>query len=59
MTIFFLVFFYRNNILTYFDDSRYKRKSYEIMKWRTMGAHSIAKKENLIETKKNGSMFKK
>lgn len=22
------------------------------MKWRTMGAHSIAKKENLIETKK-------
>lgn len=39
----------RNSILAYFDDSRYRRKSSGITKYGTLGAHSIVKKENLIE----------
>nr|QWY88527.1 RNA polymerase beta'' subunit [Lovoa trichilioides] len=39
----------RNSILAYFDDPRYRRKSSGITKYGTLGAHSIVKKENLIE----------
>ena len=41
--------FRRNSILAYFDDPRYRRKSSGITKWGTLGAHSIVKKEDLIE----------
>nr|YP_010395495.1 RNA polymerase beta'' subunit [Haplophyllum dauricum]UQJ73023.1 RNA polymerase beta'' subunit [Haplophyllum dauricum] len=41
--------FRRNSILAYFDDPRYRRKSSGITKWGTPGAHSIVKKEDLIE----------
>ena len=39
----------RNSILAYFDDPRYRRKSSGITKYGTLGAHSIVKKEDLIE----------
>ena len=41
--------FRRNSILAYFDDPRYRRKSSGITKYGTLGAHSIVKKEDLIE----------
>nr|YP_009862523.1 RNA polymerase beta'' subunit [Aphanamixis polystachya]QKD75729.1 RNA polymerase beta'' subunit [Aphanamixis polystachya] len=41
--------FRRNSILAYFDDLRYRRKSSGITKYGTLGAHSIVKKEDLIE----------
>nr|YP_010595672.1 RNA polymerase beta subunit [Semecarpus reticulatus]WAJ58594.1 RNA polymerase beta subunit [Semecarpus reticulatus] len=41
--------FRRNSILAYFDDPRYRRKSSGITKYGTIGAHSIIKKEDLIE----------
>nr|YP_010595759.1 RNA polymerase beta'' subunit [Dobinea delavayi]WAJ58681.1 RNA polymerase beta'' subunit [Dobinea delavayi] len=41
--------FRRNSILAYFDDPRYTRKSSGITKYGTLGAHSIVKKEDLIE----------
>nr|YP_010595586.1 RNA polymerase beta subunit [Schinus lentiscifolia]WAJ58508.1 RNA polymerase beta subunit [Schinus lentiscifolia] len=41
--------FRRNSILAYFDDPRYRRKSSGITKYGTIGAHSIVKKEDLIE----------
>nr|YP_010181273.1 RNA polymerase beta'' subunit [Ophiorrhiza densa]QVD42836.1 RNA polymerase beta'' subunit [Ophiorrhiza densa] len=41
--------FRRNNILSYFDDSRYRRKSSGITKYGTIEMHSIVKKEDLIE----------
>nr|YP_009307034.1 RNA polymerase subunit beta'' [Ludwigia octovalvis]AOR53527.1 RNA polymerase subunit beta'' [Ludwigia octovalvis] len=41
--------FRRNNILAYFDDPRYGRKSSGITKYGTLGMHSIVKKEDLIE----------
>nr|QHE65492.1 RNA polymerase beta'' subunit [Peganum harmala]QSX42965.1 RNA polymerase beta'' subunit [Peganum harmala]QWC55024.1 RNA polymerase beta'' subunit [Peganum nigellastrum] len=41
--------FHRNSILAYFDDPRYRRKSSGITKYGTIGAHSIVKKEDLIE----------
>nr|YP_010919251.1 RNA polymerase beta'' subunit [Medicosma cunninghamii]WAJ51641.1 RNA polymerase beta'' subunit [Medicosma cunninghamii] len=37
------------SILAYFDDPRYRRKSSGITKYGTLGAHSIVKKEDLIE----------
>nr|ABV65712.1 RNA polymerase beta'' subunit [Gonopterodendron arboreum] len=44
--------FYRNSILAYFDDPQYyRRKSSGIIKYGTIGTHSIAKKEDLIEHK--------
>nr|YP_009578039.1 RNA polymerase beta'' subunit [Gonocaryum lobbianum]QBK32656.1 RNA polymerase beta'' subunit [Gonocaryum lobbianum] len=39
----------RNSILAYFDDPRYRRKSSGITKYGTTEAHSIVKKEDLIE----------
>nr|YP_010943354.1 RNA polymerase beta'' subunit [Pteroxygonum giraldii]WLS54756.1 RNA polymerase beta'' subunit [Pteroxygonum giraldii] len=41
--------FRRNSILAYFDDPRYRRDSSGITKYGTIGAHSIIKKEGLIE----------
>nr|YP_009390716.1 RNA polymerase beta' subunit [Mangifera indica]QHB74411.1 RNA polymerase beta' subunit [Mangifera sylvatica]ARH53531.1 RNA polymerase beta'' subunit [Mangifera indica]ARV87179.1 RNA polymerase beta' subunit [Mangifera indica]QJA27384.1 RNA polymerase beta'' subunit [Mangifera indica]UDP55709.1 RNA polymerase beta'' subunit [Mangifera indica] len=41
--------FRRNSILAYFDDPRYRRKGSGITKYGTIGAHSIVKKEDLIE----------
>lgn len=41
--------FRRNSILTYFDDPRYRRESSGITKYGTIEAHSIVKKEDLIE----------
>nr|UZT27216.1 RNA polymerase beta'' subunit [Nepenthes ventricosa x Nepenthes alata] len=41
--------FRRNSILAYFDDPRYRRKSSGITQYRTIEAHSIVKKEGLIE----------
>nr|YP_009476174.1 DNA-directed RNA polymerase beta'' chain [Eurycorymbus cavaleriei]AVM38177.1 DNA-directed RNA polymerase beta'' chain [Eurycorymbus cavaleriei] len=41
--------FRKNSILAYFDDPRYKRKNSGITKYGTIGAHSIVKKEDLIE----------
>nr|YP_009500563.1 RNA polymerase b''-subunit [Plagiorhegma dubium]AWT58282.1 RNA polymerase b''-subunit [Plagiorhegma dubium]QBZ77630.1 RNA polymerase beta'' subunit [Plagiorhegma dubium] len=41
--------FRRNSILAYFDDPRYRRKSSGITKYGTIEAHSIVKKEDLIE----------
>nr|QBE88143.1 RNA polymerase beta' subunit [Rhabdodendron amazonicum] len=41
--------FRRNSILAYFDDPRYRRKSSGITKYGTIEAHSIVKKESLIE----------
>nr|YP_009686475.1 RNA polymerase beta' subunit [Corchorus capsularis]QDS78294.1 RNA polymerase beta' subunit [Corchorus capsularis] len=41
--------FRRNSILAFFDDSRYRRKSAGIIKYGTIGAHSIVKKEDVIE----------
>nr|YP_010459466.1 RNA polymerase beta'' subunit [Gymnospermium altaicum]UUC02964.1 RNA polymerase beta'' subunit [Gymnospermium altaicum] len=41
--------FRRNSILAYFDDPRYKRNSSGITKYGTIEAHSIVKKEDLIE----------
>nr|YP_010917952.1 RNA polymerase beta'' subunit [Boronia edwardsii]WAJ48784.1 RNA polymerase beta'' subunit [Boronia edwardsii] len=40
---------HRNSILAYFDDPRYGKKSSGITKYGTLGAHSIVKKEDLIE----------
>nr|YP_009573383.1 RNA polymerase beta' subunit [Moringa oleifera]YP_010615364.1 RNA polymerase beta'' subunit [Moringa peregrina]QBM31871.1 RNA polymerase beta' subunit [Moringa oleifera]QCW94760.1 RNA polymerase subunit beta [Moringa oleifera]QWL14845.1 RNA polymerase beta subunit [Moringa oleifera]WAS38120.1 RNA polymerase beta'' subunit [Moringa oleifera]WAS38204.1 RNA polymerase beta'' subunit [Moringa peregrina] len=41
--------FRRNSILAFFDDPRYRRKSSGILKYGTRGAHSIVKKEDVIE----------
>nr|YP_009486534.1 RNA polymerase beta' subunit [Griffonia simplicifolia]AWB12757.1 RNA polymerase beta' subunit [Griffonia simplicifolia] len=41
--------FRRNSILAYFDDPQYRKKSSGITKYRTIGAHSIVKNEDLIE----------
>nr|YP_010511967.1 RNA polymerase beta'' subunit [Amburana cearensis]UXL83291.1 RNA polymerase beta'' subunit [Amburana cearensis] len=41
--------FRRNSILAYFDDPQYRTKSSGITKYRTIGNHSILKKEDLIE----------
>nr|QGT33704.1 RNA polymerase beta' subunit [Chamaesium novem-jugum] len=41
--------FRRNNIIAFFDDPRYRRKSSGITKYGTIDAYSIAKKEDLIE----------
>ncbi|YP_001671673.1 RNA polymerase beta'' subunit (chloroplast) [Carica papaya] len=41
--------FRRNSILAFFDDPRYRRKSSGILKYGTIGAHSIVKKEDVIE----------
>nr|YP_009338620.1 RNA polymerase beta'' subunit [Averrhoa carambola]ANU80144.1 RNA polymerase beta'' subunit [Averrhoa carambola]QWE50127.1 RNA polymerase beta'' subunit [Averrhoa carambola] len=41
--------FRRNSIFSYFDDPQYRRKSSGITKYGTPGAHSIVKKEDLIE----------
>ncbi|KAK8362497.1 hypothetical protein V6Z12_A03G105400, partial [Gossypium hirsutum] len=41
--------FYRKSILTFFDDPRYRRKSSRITKYGTLGAHSIVKREDVIE----------
>nr|YP_009715704.1 RNA polymerase beta'' subunit [Zenia insignis]QGL08816.1 RNA polymerase beta'' subunit [Zenia insignis]QHN56569.1 RNA polymerase beta subunit [Zenia insignis]QIT02106.1 RNA polymerase beta'' subunit [Zenia insignis] len=41
--------FRRNSILAYFDDPQYRKKSPGITKYRTIGIHSIFKKEDLIE----------
>ncbi|KAJ7941778.1 DNA-directed RNA polymerase subunit beta'' [Quillaja saponaria] len=38
-----------NSILAYFDDPQYRKKSSGITKYRTIGVHSILKKEDLIE----------
>lgn len=41
--------FRRNSILAYLDDPQYRKKSSGITKYRTIGVHSIFKKEDLIE----------
>nr|YP_010982111.1 RNA polymerase beta'' subunit [Habropetalum dawei]UZP15836.1 RNA polymerase beta'' subunit [Habropetalum dawei] len=41
--------FRRKSILAYFDDPRYRRKSSGILKYRTIEAQTIVKKEGLIE----------
>nr|YP_009556573.1 RNA polymerase beta subunit [Drosophyllum lusitanicum]QBC67514.1 RNA polymerase beta subunit [Drosophyllum lusitanicum]QBC72920.1 RNA polymerase beta subunit [Drosophyllum lusitanicum]QBE87480.1 RNA polymerase beta' subunit [Drosophyllum lusitanicum] len=41
--------FRRNCILAYFDDPRYRRKSSGIIKYRTIEAQALVKKESLIE----------
>nr|DBA44659.1 TPA_asm: RNA polymerase beta subunit [Batis maritima] len=41
--------FRKNSILAFFDDLRYRRKSSGILKYGTVGAHSIIKKEDMIE----------
>nr|YP_009485919.1 RpoC2 [Bretschneidera sinensis]AWA25524.1 RpoC2 [Bretschneidera sinensis]URF21735.1 RNA polymerase beta'' subunit [Bretschneidera sinensis]URF21821.1 RNA polymerase beta'' subunit [Bretschneidera sinensis]URF21907.1 RNA polymerase beta'' subunit [Bretschneidera sinensis]URF21993.1 RNA polymerase beta'' subunit [Bretschneidera sinensis] len=41
--------FRRNNILAFFDDPRYRRKSSGILKYGTIRAHSIVKKDDVIE----------
>nr|AJE71804.1 RNA polymerase beta'' subunit [Amorpha canescens] len=41
--------FHRNSILAYFDDPQYRTQSSGITKYRTIGIHSIFKKEDLIE----------
>lgn len=41
--------FRRKSILAFFDDPRYRRKSSGITKYGTIGAHSIVKKEDVIE----------
>nr|YP_011031467.1 RNA polymerase beta'' subunit [Centella asiatica]QJF46896.1 RNA polymerase beta'' subunit [Centella asiatica]WRB04620.1 RNA polymerase beta'' subunit [Centella asiatica] len=41
--------FRKNSILAYFDDPQYRRKSSGITKYGTIEAHSILKKEDLIE----------
>lgn len=41
--------FHRKSILAFFDDPRYRRKSSGITKYGTIGAHSIVKKEDVIE----------
>nr|USG97944.1 RNA polymerase beta'' subunit [Pilea alpina] len=41
--------FRRNNILAYFDDPQYRRKSSGITKYGAIGLDSILKKEDLIE----------
>nr|YP_010468078.1 RNA polymerase beta'' subunit [Tropaeolum majus]QKK51076.1 RNA polymerase beta'' subunit [Tropaeolum majus]UVF30682.1 RNA polymerase beta'' subunit [Tropaeolum majus]UVF31868.1 RNA polymerase beta'' subunit [Tropaeolum majus]UVF36746.1 RNA polymerase beta'' subunit [Tropaeolum majus] len=41
--------FRRNSILAFFDDLRYRRKSSGILKYGTIGAHSIVKKDDVIE----------
>ncbi|TYH24640.1 hypothetical protein ES288_A03G107500v1 [Gossypium darwinii] len=41
--------FRRKSILTFFDDPRYRRKSSGITKYGTLGAHSIVKREDVIE----------
>nr|YP_009532143.1 RNA polymerase beta subunit [Lamprocapnos spectabilis]AYA29253.1 RNA polymerase beta subunit [Lamprocapnos spectabilis] len=43
--------FRRDSILAYFDDLQYKRNSSRIPKYGTIEAHSILKKEDLIESK--------
>nr|YP_010454277.1 RNA polymerase beta'' subunit [Thesium chinense]QYF09466.1 RNA polymerase beta'' subunit [Thesium chinense] len=46
--------FRRKNILAYFDDHQYKRKSLGITKYGAVGAYSIVKKEDLIEVEYRG-----
>ncbi|KAK8528035.1 hypothetical protein V6N13_041836 [Hibiscus sabdariffa] len=41
--------FRRKSILAFFDDPRYRRKGSGITKYGTIGAHSIVKKEDVIE----------
>uniref|UniRef100_UPI0031F3BB60 RNA polymerase beta'' subunit n=1 Tax=Platylobium montanum TaxID=1969477 RepID=UPI0031F3BB60 len=41
--------FRKNSILAYFDDPQYRTQSSGITKYRTIGIHSIFKKEDLIE----------
>nr|YP_009993579.1 RNA polymerase beta'' subunit [Gonystylus affinis]QNO35328.1 RNA polymerase beta'' subunit [Gonystylus affinis] len=41
--------FRRNSILAFFDDPQYRRNSSGITKYGTVGAHSIIKKEDVIE----------
>nr|YP_009942342.1 RNA polymerase beta'' subunit [Tropaeolum pentaphyllum]QOC71511.1 RNA polymerase beta'' subunit [Tropaeolum pentaphyllum] len=41
--------FRRNSILAFFDDLRYRRKSSGILKYGTIGTHSIVKKDDVIE----------
>nr|YP_010398108.1 RNA polymerase beta'' subunit [Perrottetia racemosa]UQK92918.1 RNA polymerase beta'' subunit [Perrottetia racemosa] len=41
--------FRRNSILAFFDDPQYRRNSSGITKYGTIGAHSIVKKEDVIE----------
>ncbi|KAG4115835.1 hypothetical protein ERO13_D12G131101v2, partial [Gossypium hirsutum] len=41
--------FRRKSILAFFDDPRYRRKSLGITKYETLGAHSIVKREDVIE----------
>ncbi|KAH1113898.1 hypothetical protein J1N35_007276 [Gossypium stocksii] len=41
--------FRRKSILAFFDDPRYRRKSSGITKYGTLGAHSIVKREDVIE----------
>ncbi|TYI01488.1 hypothetical protein ES332_A11G204300v1 [Gossypium tomentosum] len=42
--------FRRKSILAFFDDPRYRRKSSGIIKYGTLGAHSIVKREDVIES---------
>ena len=46
--------FRRKNILAYFDDPRYKKKSWGITKYGTIETYSIVKKEDLIEIEYRG-----
>nr|YP_009429524.1 RNA polymerase beta subunit [Daphne kiusiana]YP_010258787.1 RNA polymerase beta'' subunit [Daphne kiusiana var. atrocaulis]ASW34725.1 RNA polymerase beta subunit [Daphne kiusiana]UIX23214.1 RNA polymerase beta'' subunit [Daphne kiusiana var. atrocaulis] len=41
--------FRRKSILGFFDDSQYRRNNSGIIKYGTVGAHSIIKKDNVIE----------
>nr|YP_009689876.1 RNA polymerase beta subunit [Pentadiplandra brazzeana]QEG53899.1 RNA polymerase beta subunit [Pentadiplandra brazzeana] len=41
--------FRRNSIFAFFDDPRYRRKSSGILKYGTIEAHSIVKKEDMIK----------
>nr|QWY89118.1 RNA polymerase beta'' subunit [Lophira lanceolata] len=41
--------FRRNSIFAYFDDPKYRRRSSGITKYGGIGAHSIVKKEDLVE----------
>nr|UFY98276.1 RNA polymerase beta'' subunit [Berberis diaphana] len=51
--------FRRNCILAYFDDPRYRRNSSGITKYGTREAHSIVKKEDLIEYRRRPKYQKK
>nr|YP_009527307.1 RNA polymerase beta'' subunit [Ranzania japonica]AYA72681.1 RNA polymerase beta'' subunit [Ranzania japonica]QBZ77883.1 RNA polymerase beta'' subunit [Ranzania japonica] len=51
--------FRRNSILAYFDDPRYRRNSSGITKYGIIEAHSIVKKEDLIEYRRRPKYQKK